>query len=540
MCRTKLRPPDRYGTGAPLPIPTHPTAARTNTAVGQPDGSSLLCLSCHDGTIALGELRSRGVTNVAMGGGVTTMPLGVSNLTTNLSNHHPVSFVYNAALATTDGQLYDPSVLTGAVKLQATKVQCSSCHDAHNNTFGKFLVVSNTASALCVTCHNRTYWSGSDHRNSTKTWNGTGTNPWLHTPATQTTVASNACENCHMPHAAGGQKRILNYAAEEANCYTCHSGTVAAKNMVPEFSKLSKHNVAGYTGTHDPVEPATTTTAHVECVDCHNPHAAYASSPPAGSIPAGTTTPALAGSQIGVRGVDINGAAVNPATAEYQICFRCHADGGAANIPASAFARKIAQNNKRLEFTPANMSHHAVAGPRAATGTVPSLLATSPWKLNSQLRCTDCHNNNAGPYSAGTPVAPTGAGVNGPHGSTEPWLLERRYDTADNTTESLAAYALCYKCHNRANILADNSFKEHSKHIVSEKAPCSVCHDPHGISSTQGMSNANGNSTNRRLMNFRTDVVTPSGGNLYWSGTGNGSGTCYLNCHGKNHNPLSY
>ena len=45
----------------------------------------------------------------------------------------------------------------------------------------------------------------------------------------------------------------------------------------------------------------------------------------------------------------------------------------------------------------------------------------------------------------------------------------------------------------------------------------------------------------RRLINFRTDVVTPdSSGRLYWQGNGNGSGSCYLTCHGKSHSPLSY
>ena len=67
-----------------------------------------------------------------------------------------VSFVYNAALVAADGRLVDPTTLTGKVKLRATKVQCTSCHDAHVATFGKFLVVDNNASALCVTCHNKT------------------------------------------------------------------------------------------------------------------------------------------------------------------------------------------------------------------------------------------------------------------------------------------------------------------------------------------------------------------------------------------------
>ena len=51
------------------------TSSTARGNAGQPNGASLLCLSCHDGTIALGELLSRAAT-VAMSGGVTTMPSG--------------------------------------------------------------------------------------------------------------------------------------------------------------------------------------------------------------------------------------------------------------------------------------------------------------------------------------------------------------------------------------------------------------------------------------------------------------------------------
>jgi hypothetical protein len=43
------------------------TSSTTKGTMGQPNGASLLCLSCHDGTIALGELLSR-TSNVTMAG----------------------------------------------------------------------------------------------------------------------------------------------------------------------------------------------------------------------------------------------------------------------------------------------------------------------------------------------------------------------------------------------------------------------------------------------------------------------------------------
>lgn len=487
------------------------TSSTSVARPGQPTGASLQCLSCHDGTIALGDVLSRS-TRIGMAGGVTTMPAGNSKLGSDLSDDHPISFAYTATLAATRGELANPSTLTGKVKLDSGgQLQCTSCHDAHDDSNGKFLVVPNQASALCQTCHIKNYWNGSDHKLSGKTWNGAGPNPWPHT--TGTTVAANACESCHRPHTAGGKKWLLNNAAEESNCYSCHNGNVAAKNVQAEFTgKSSIHPVAASTGVHDPAEPAVIQARHVECADCHNPHATSSS------------TGLLPGSLAGVRGINSGGAEVKPATAEYQICFRCHADS--PNMPAPRTTRQIVQTNARLEFATTNPSHHAVVGPGKNTN-VPSLVA--PWTTASTVKCSDCHNNNSGPGAGGV-------GPKGPHGSTYPTLLERQYLKADNTPESAANYALCYKCHSRTSILSDNTFKEHTKHIIGERTPCNACHDPHGISSTQG--NATNNS---KLINFDTTINKPSSsGQLKFVSNGTNRGSCYLTCHGKNHNPLSY
>lgn len=479
---------------------------------GQPTGASLTCLSCHDGTIALGDLLSRSGI-VAMAGSVTTMPAGNGNLGTDLSDDHPVSIAYTSSLsAAHNGELADPATLTGRVRLDASgMLQCTSCHDPHDNTNGKFLTVPNTASALCQTCHLKNGWNASDHKLSGATWNGAGTNPWPHTSAT--TVAANACENCHRPHSAGGKKGLLNNLAEEDNCYSCHNANVAAKNVQAEFVKPSIHPVAITTGVHDPAEPAVVAARHVECADCHNPHAASSS---AGLLP---------GSLAGVRGISIAGTEVKPVVAEYQICFRCHADS--TGKPAPHTLRQIVQNNTRLEFDTGNPSFHPVAGPGRNTN-VPTLLA--PWTTASTVKCGDCHNNNTGPGAGGT-------GPNGPHGSTWPTLLERQYVTLDRTTESAATYALCYKCHDRNKIINSGSaFSGHRLHVVGQRTPCNVCHDPHGVSGTQG------NSTNNsKLVNFDTSVVTPnSNGVLKFVSTGTNRGSCYLRCHGENHSPDSY
>ena len=486
------------------------TSSTMKSAPGQPTGASLLCLSCHDGTIALGDVLSR-ATPIAMSAGVTTLPTGASRLGTDLSNDHPVSFVYSATLASARGELVSPATLTGRVRLDSTgQLQCTACHDPHDDTNGKFLVVPNQGSALCQTCHVKNFWPASDHRNSSATWNGIAPDPWPHSSAT--TVSANACANCHRSHGAGGARRLLGAAAEEANCFSCHNGNVAPRNLQTEFNKLSVHPVASSTGVHDPAESAVVQSRHVECADCHNPHAAKAGA----GIPSGPLA--------GTRGVAITGSEANPASAEYQICFRCHADS--PNKPAPYTSRQLAQTNTRLEFDTAGPSYHPVAGV-GRNPNVPSLIA--PLTAASVIKCTDCHANNAGPGAGGT-------GPAGPHGSSFRPLLERQYLTADNTSESAAAYALCYKCHSRTSILSNESFREHRRHIEWERAPCNACHDPHGISATQGNS-----LNNSKLINFDLSIVRPNrSGDLRFESQGTFRGRCYLSCHGRDHSPKSY
>ncbi len=124
--------------------------------VASPDNqtTSALCLSCHDGTVAIDNFG--GKTNGS------ELMTGDAKLGTDLSNDHPVNFTYDAALATADGGLYDPtntnSGLGGTIAhdmLRGGKLQCTSCHNPHDSSNGKFLVKSNNGSALCLTCHNK-------------------------------------------------------------------------------------------------------------------------------------------------------------------------------------------------------------------------------------------------------------------------------------------------------------------------------------------------------------------------------------------------
>ncbi|WP_228723318.1 cytochrome c3 family protein [Desulfosediminicola flagellatus] len=124
--------------------------------ITQPSGVSKLCLSCHDGTVAVD----------AFGGseGGNTYLQGRKNLGEDLSNDHPVSFVYDSELATEDGGLFDPETTMSGVAggtieedmLYAGRVECASCHDVHNKYSNfRLLKVDNSSSALCLTCHDK-------------------------------------------------------------------------------------------------------------------------------------------------------------------------------------------------------------------------------------------------------------------------------------------------------------------------------------------------------------------------------------------------
>ena len=470
-----------------------------------------MCLSCHDGTIALGNVLSRPV-NIDFTAGITTLPPGTTNLSTDLADDHPVSFIYNSSLAAADGELVDPVNLTWPVKLENDRLQCISCHDPHKNIYTDFLVATNQYSNLCLECHDKNYWVSASHRNSNAVWNGSGTNPWFHTPFTS--VSENACENCHNPHNAGLKHRLLNYQAEESNCLDCHNGNVASQDIQLQLNKPYTHNVYNYNLVHDASEDPLVLTKHVECEDCHNPHAAR-------NLAA--IAPHVNGFNEGIIGINQNGGPTDPVQFEYEICYRCHADS--PDKPPSSLSRQIEQNNVRFEFDLSNPSFHPVEGP-GQNPDCPSLI--SPFTESSIIYCTDCHASN----DASSPA--------GPHGSIYPQIMKYNYTTADYTPESYQAYELCYQCHDRNTIISPdpNNFQEkvHNRHIVEENTPCSACHDSHGISSSQGNS-----INNTHLINFDLNIVQQTtSGNLRFEDQGSFAGRCYCMCHGKMHNPRFY
>jgi predicted CXXCH cytochrome family protein len=453
--------------------------------------SNQMCVDCH---------RARDVTQASQGS-------------------HPVAVVIPAA-----GEFKSP----GTLPLDGSaQVKCMSCHQPHFGpaSDGTLLRLANVTS-LCTDCHTLadTATPGKHFEAAAPTlWPGGQYGSLL--PAVTNTARQGACTNCHQPHGWPDSGNLaqdyphLLADREESLCFTCHDGSPVTANIRGEILKAFSHPVAATSDVHTPGEAALVTGRHVECMDCHNPHQAKARV----SLPGPSTVPRPAtGPLSGAKGVNVSGAPVAVASFEYEICFRCHGDS--PGKPPAPTPRRFPETNVRLEFEGSYPSYHPVTAV-GKNPNMPSLIGG--YNTNSIITCTSCHNNNAGPVVGG-------AGPNGPHGSTQPRILERRYDTV-NTFPSRPAeqdpeirYALCFKCHDWDSIRGGDSFKEHDKHIRGEDIPCNSCHDPHGSSGFP------------KLINFDTRVVSPFNGVIEYRSTGVFQGQCTLSCHGTDHDPFTY
>lgn len=520
----------------------------------QPSGPTKLCLTCHDGTVAMGAVLNPS-GGIAMNGSDTLPPGSLSDFGLDLSGHHPVSFSYSASLPNLELQPLPPDELTFG---SGDELHCSTCHDPHNDEFGRFLVKDNRGSALCITCHQMTDWASSAHATSTASVGAMLPRPPKSWPDYDE-LRDWGCESCHTPHFAATAEQLLIFSDAPPvpfSCTSCHTsdptdpphlagapagvGGSGRSMGVAGRPTIGRADIAGQVGKFS-AHPdsarlpsglsrgrgfgARTDLASVGCADCHNPHTANDQE---------AELPYVSGATRGVPGVDRNGTEVAAATYEYEICFRCHGD----NTPDAEFIPRVVGNtNTRLDFDAGNESFHPVVEMGRAVD-VPSLPSALEPRMtpSDQIGCTSCHADDEG-------------GSRGPHGSDFAPILKERYETIDGTGESYENYALCYRCHERTSILADESFRArsfrttpsgggHSGHLAAG-APCSACHDPHGVGSADPF-NPTGDHTH--LINFDTRIVAPvEGAHLpVFEDTGSRSGTCTLTCHGVPHLQTAY
>lgn len=260
-------------------------AANIMGQLDQPGGSSKLCLSCHDGTLAIGTVNvldgqldvSIPMTGTAADG---SMPPGAGDQTgltrdlgIDLTNDHPISVNYDTTLANADTELVDPASVAymgvrspgvrPLVPLEATgsggqaQIQCASCHDPHIRDLDpaqviKFLRLNrfqqgnplggsfdSSTDIVCLACHEKEGWTTSAHALpgvADETYTSSGSN--LREFPVGLPVWQAACLNCHDTHTVHGSRRLLREGTDnlsspkvggspalEETCYQCHSAT---------------------------------------------------------------------------------------------------------------------------------------------------------------------------------------------------------------------------------------------------------------------------------------------------------------------------
>jgi predicted CXXCH cytochrome family protein len=552
----------------------------------QPSGATRLCLTCHDGTIALGTVVSG--EHLGLGSPLTASSPAYFGL--DLSTHHPVSFSYSSSLP--HPELADPGSLPPGVLLGGGDIiHCTSCHNPHDDSKGMFLTVDNRYSTLCLACHQDPDWSTSGHATSTDPVAGVlpvAPKTWPNWP----TVAEWGCGVCHWPHFAQSSP-LLNFPSSD-HCLKCHSDTGVFGSDSSGGPIFAGHSPAGIEVLSDEISSApagsgSKNSGRSACATCHSEKGSVSAEsepvrlaavikgpatsegysregrradirgqmkkrsghriqPVAGrsgnrqqKAPLdvdcvdchnphkvkrqSATAPYLSGMLKGVSGIDRDGLEIHPANYEYEICFKCHGDFA---VEPEYVPRVVTHNSLRLAFEPENPSYHPVVETGKNPG-IPSLSLPADDSESRLIYCTDCHRDDAEVSK-------------GPHGSSYPPILRARYEMEAGTEESLENYALCYKCHDRTSILRDDSFRTdfsgrggHSGHLASG-ASCSVCHSPHGVID-DGVSGSH-----THLINFDTRAVSALSGNTvpFFTDNGSFSGSCTLVCHGKIHDNLSY
>lgn len=569
---------------------------KTNTS--PPLGSnSTLCLSCHDGTVALGTLTPYG--QVAMSGNLLNTP---SDLGTSLQTTHPFSFVTPLQpapdlLPSLSANPPSTADTTGAVHLINGNVECGSCHNPHVQNIdssSQFLVIDNSQSALCLACHstvpsatgmgmaavpamsnsnlaastsNRASstasvrnplarWTESIHATAPNrvagqlTLASIGVTSRLSrsTLGPYTAVRKNGCLSCHESH--NSAKGLLR-GTDDQDCLVCHNGgtnvSPPAPNIYVEMqSPKVSHAVAITAGNnmHSAHESDVLNhNRHANCVDCHNPHATKR---------VGLTFPApplIRASQQGVVGIsDSDGrSVVYPANNQYENCLRCHgASAGKSNPSVFGYLpNRLATGPDPLnilpEFRLTSTSSHPVMHDRSSPLPQPSLRTNmldldgtrQGRSMGTRILCTDCHNSDDNREFGGT-------GANGPHGSRYSHILERRYDMSQAAVPGQLITNLNYP----PNLSTTGNY-----------ALCAKCHDllslmnntsfreharhiNDGFScsvchTAHGMGAQAATVSGERMVNFDINVVAPNGKSPIIYRRATSS--CSLTCHGHPH-----
>lgn len=354
------------------------------------------------------------------------------------------------------------------------------------------------------------------------------------------------CAVCHGTHQKTGPSKKGQSPLGDALCDRCHLAG-SQEPLAQEKLRLSARSQIGSSHLVDPLNPpragsyarvvregGRTQVLENSCLGCHDAHA--------------RTPGKLRGEAFDTRGKLTGRKSASVA----DVCFGCHAGPDAVRLGSAA-------SDLGALFGPGAGSAHRINASASDRPDLPSLRSMA---FRGRLDCTSCHDN------------PDPAGPRGPHASRYPDLLKAPYGREQfGQRAGASANDLCYTCHDKYSIAANQSFPLHVQHIqgfsgrrgpdparglpgwgmapaaiglrsprdlmpgrtpmalasFDEPATCATCHDPHG------------SATNPSLIQFDPMVVTPSSvGGIRFQRTGLGRGSCTLSCHGYDHIQTRY
>ena len=397
--------------------------------------------------------------------------------------------------------LFDGTTATAT----ALKNACISCHDANGatilgaNALSPFAITGETrqpaninqywaasggahdSKMVCMNCHGNSKGVDGNTANPKYNAHASGSKSILQDAGYDVKNPNNYCSNCHNSASTDPNKSGKDIAAQlaltnkhvTAKCFDCHGDE---NNAVSSVHQLLPGSQTAGTGVM--AQNISKATGRNMTYASNSWGGATASS----SLPSGT------------------------ATAEYQVCFKCHANTGTGTTPAVPGAGTAAASltNLALEFNPNNKSGHPIvtglnnypnsAAPKALTAAK----MKAPWNVNlgtQVMTCSDCHATDS-------------AASKGPHGSSVKWMLAgtnkawpytassangsgtgtlfrlASYNTGDGTANGL----FCLNCH---TVNASNNWHADGELVVSGgehttnasgPAACASCHIrvPHG------------------------------------------------------------
>ena len=198
-----------------------------------------------------------------------------------------------------------------------------------------------------------------------------------------------------------------------------------------------------------------------------------------------SAAPAISGALRGVTGVTLSGNAAI-VQREYEVCFKCHSGANSDSFVSSSIQRpvRVYQTfNAGLAFATSAPASHPVTSDRQnipGIGGSGNSLKASYKSSMTRVYCIDCHD---------------------PHGSNEEHILKNQNDVTYPT--SAVSFPLCFKCHDETYLFTvAPSADLHTSHVTTHtnRAPCSACHDPHGVPAALGATVQNAS----HLINFDT------------------------------------